>query len=104
VNYSDLEQTINDLWPEVEFDFVALKECGNDSDHDMGDIQPWTDEERRESSDSQWSDHGMFLEVFHGPTKSWQSSSRWSMPEYFLRELVSRGAIPAGEWMVKVSW
>jgi hypothetical protein len=104
VDSFELDKTINDRWPGVEFEFVSLVECGNDTDHDMGNIQPWTDQERRESTDSQWSDYGEFSKVICGQTKSWQSPASYSMPYYFLRELVSQNLIPAGEWLVKVSW
>jgi hypothetical protein len=104
VDSFELDKTINDRWPGVEFEFVSLVEAGNDSAHDMGDIQPWTDQERREAADSQWSDYDHFSKVICGEEKAWQSNGAFSMPEYFLRELVSQNLIPAGEWLVTVSW
>lgn len=89
-NYGDLEQLIIDTYGLKNFSIPASMESNNDSDIDLGNI---TDKEL-DSYD---------IEAFNTWLTSKEEVLMWRV-DLIMNDLVRKGLLPAGNWLVSVSW
>lgn len=113
VDYSDLENAVNALYSDRlryedcswspsgkrvlnEWSFVASEECGNDSEHQMTAQTPadLLSFEREE------------LDAFRaGTLKDYMGRPLdWPGTQVVLSDLVGKGVIPAGDYLIRVCW
>ena len=92
MEYSELDELVNDYFPKSKFEFVADEEMNNYTDKSFGniskeDLKNWYDYDKRE-----WNDIilGKIPPTFH--------------TRLFLQYFVANDILPEGNYLIKVSW
>jgi hypothetical protein len=88
VDYHDLERFVKKCYPSIkEYDFPAVEECGNDTDHEFNVTGNLAKCDATSASDIKMT----------GNVPLWHN-------HVVLDMLCADGFIPAGNYLVKVSW
>lgn len=88
VDYGDLESFVEEVTGRT-YEFVALQECGNDSDHEFSiGKRPVDDYDR-------------------AAIENWLSGDDGALqyqPQLALEHLAEQGLIPRGDYLIQVCW
>lgn len=82
INYSDLERFVSETYGLKDYSFVDVQECDNDTSHEFSVPSKYADPQRVEG-------------VRAGTVRS-----NWDLLELLHKD----GHIPAGNYVVRVSW
>jgi hypothetical protein len=94
IEYGELEDIVNKAYSITDYEFVAVEECGNDSSHrfDVGEIKPFDPENVLDKYDLE-----KLEKVKAGKVPTYSN-------HIIFRDLVNRGILEPGTYIVEVSW